>query len=243
VALRSRLPSQDQHEPRVGPAADRPAPPEWQAKPRLRGRFHQAAFLAALPGGFLLVMAAQTALARLAAAIYAGSLVALYGVSAAYHRIRWSPRSLRAMKRLDHSMIYVLIAGTTTPLALLVLHRPWSVLLLVVVWSGAAIGIVLKMTHVDGLHRLTGALYVALGWVTILLAPQWIPGLSRTALVLVILGGLAYTAGAIVLLRNKPDPAPKTFGYHEIWHVMVVIASTCHYVAILLMVLPIRPVG
>jgi hemolysin III len=213
------------------------------SKPRLRGRFHQGAFLAAIPGGWFLVSAAHTAVARLAAAIYAGSLVALYGVSAAYHRIDWSPRSRRVMKRLDHSMIYVLIAGTATPLALLVLRRPWSVVLLAVVWTGAGIGIALKMTRIDGLHGLTGALYVVLGWVAILLAPEWIPHLSRTALSLVILGGLAYTAGAVVLLRRKPDPAPRTFGYHEIWHAMVVVASACHYVAILLMVLPVRGVG
>lgn len=207
---------------------------ESSAKPRLRGRLHQAAFFAAIPAGVILLSAAQTAAARATAAIYVASLLGLYGTSGAYHVVPWSPRALRWMKRLDHSMIFVLIAGTTTPLSLLVMRPPWSVALVAVVWGGAAAGIALKMLRVDGFRIVGGTLYIALGWAVVLTAPQLISGLSFGALMLVVAGGMLYTGGAIVLLRRKPDPSPRTFGYHEVWHSMVILASACHYLAILL---------
>jgi hemolysin III len=203
---------------------------------------HQAAFLAAIPAGIALVSIARGASARAAATVYALSLVGLFGASGAYHRLARSPRSRRWLKRLDHAMIFVLIAGTATPVALLALHPPWSVLLLVVVWGGAALGISLKMFRVEGFRVLTGTLYIVLGWAVVLVLPQLVHGLGTVPLILVFVGGLLYTAGSIVLLRNKPNPAPATFGYHEIWHSMVVAASACHYVAVLLLLVAARSV-
>ena len=215
-------------------------PEALPARPRLRGRFHQAAFFVAVPAAVVLVTSAHTTTARVAAAIFALSVVGLYGVSAAYHRIQWSPPALRRMKRLDHSMIFVLIAGTATPLSLLVLPSPWSVAFLAGLWGGAAGGIGLKMLRIDGFRLVTGTLYIAMGWAALLLGPQLVRVLSPVSLSLVVLGGLLYTGGAVVLLRNKPDPAPATFGYHEIWHLMVIAGTACHYVVVLLLVLPAR---
>jgi hemolysin III len=209
-------------------------------KPRLRGRFHQAAFFAAIPAGVTLVALAPTATARTAAAVYVGSLAGLFGVSGAYHRLRWSPRLRAAMKRADHSMIYVLIAGTITPISLLALKAPWSFIFLGSAWAVAAVGITLKMIRVDGFSVLTGMLYVALGWSAVVFLPQLARRLSAVDLGLVVVGGLLYTGGAIVFLRKRPDPRPATFGYHEIWHSFVVVGSVCHYIAVLLLILPAR---
>jgi hemolysin III len=177
---------------------------------------------------------------KLAAAIYALSLVGLFGASAVYHLSRGSPIRARKLKRLDHSMIFVLIAGTYTPFSLLVLHRPWSVAVLVIAWSGAAAGIALKVLDVDGLSGVTGTLYISLGWLGVLFLPQAVREMSTTAIVLMITGGILYTLGAIVLLRRKPDPNPLVFGYHEVWHSMVIAAGACHYVMILLIILAAR---
>jgi hemolysin III len=208
--------------------------------PRLRGRLHQAAFFTALPAGVALVMAARGTAPRVAAVIYALSLAGLYGTSAAYHRLPWSLRGRRWMKRLDHSMIFLLIAGTYTPFALLVMHGAWRVSILAVVWGLAAVGVILKMVHIDGLHALGGALYICLGWLAILAAPQIIRGLSGVGIGLLLTGGILYTTGALVLNRHKPDPDPAVFGYHEVWHSFVVGASACHYVLILLLLLSVR---
>ena len=204
---------------------------------------HRVAFFVAIPAGVTLVTVAATMAARIAVGIYALSLAGLYGTSAAYHRIRWSPAAKRWLKRLDHSMIFVLIAGTVTPFSVLVLHPPWSVALLTVVWGGAVFGIVLKMLRIDGFRVITGTLYIGLGWAVVIAAPQLVSRLSAPSLALVIAGGLLYTGGAIVLLRRRPDPIPARFGYHEVWHSMVVAASACHYVAVLLILLPGRVAG
>ncbi len=219
------------------------APPNYDAtviraqplpKPRLRGWFHSVAFFVSIPAGIVLVVIARSAAARTAAIIYALSLTALFGVSGAYHRGSWSPQALRWMKRLDHSMIFVLIAGSYTPISLLVLHGAWSIVILATVWAGAALGVTLKMFRVDGLHHLTGGLYMALGWLAVVAFPQIARGLSGPAIALMVAGGLLYTGGAVVLARNRPDPSPATFGYHEVWHTCIVCAATCHYVMILL---------
>jgi len=211
-----------------------------QPVPTWRGRLHQIAFFVAIPAGIALVALARGTSARVVAAVYAVSLVGLYGTSATYHRLARSPRARLWMKRLDHSMIFVLIAGTVTPVAVLVVGPPWSVVLLGVVWGGAALGIALKMFVIDGFRVLTGTLYIVLGWVAVLTLPQLVRGLSIASLVLVVAGGVLYTVGAVVLLRKRPDPSPSTFGYHEVWHSMVVAGSACHYVAVLLIVLAFR---
>ncbi len=206
-------------------------------KPAWRGRLHQIAFIVSIPQGLALVVAAADWVSRISAAIYALSLSGLYGVSASYHRLRWTPPALVRIRTLDHAMIYLLIAGTYTPFSLLVLEGVWATVLLAAVWAGALFGIGVKLVGVDKMRRLGGTLYIVLGWLAVLAAPQLVGRLSMPVLALIVSGGLLYTAGAVVLLRRKPDPNPLVFGYHEIWHVMVVAASLCHYVAILLLVL------
>ncbi len=218
-------------------AADEVVPEHLRPKPRMRGWFHQVAFFLTIPAGVVLFSAAQTTAARVAALIYSFSLAGLYGVSATYHRRRWSATGFRWMRRLDHAMIYLLIAGSATPVALLGLRAPWSIVALAVVWAGAAVGITLKLLRIEKFKILTGALYILLGWVLFPFAPQLLRSLSGTSVALILIGGVLYTGGAVVLARNKPNPAPATFGYHEIWHSMVIAASACHYAAVLLLVL------
>lgn len=203
-------------------------------KPRFRGRLHQAAFFVALPAGVVLVLLAHSATARVGGLVYAVTLAGLFGSSAAYHRGQWSERARRWMKRLDHASIYLLIAGTYTPFCLLVLHGRLSIAILVVVWIGALAGIGLKMWRIDGLHVISGILYVALGWLVVVAGPQIVSNMSPLGVALVIAGGAFYTAGAIVLASKRPNPNPAVFGYHEVWHAATIAASACHYAAILL---------
>jgi hemolysin III len=143
------------------------------------------------------------------------------------------------MKRLDHSMIFVLIAGSWTPLALL-LSKPWSIIALAVVWGGSLLGIGLKLLKVDGLPILSGALYVTLGWLVVLVLPQLARRMTGLDLGLLLAGGLLYTGGVVVLARNRPSPRPLVFGYHEVWHSMVVGAGVCHYTMVLLITMSAR---
>ena len=207
------------------------APP---VKPLLRGWIHLVAFFVSIPAGVVLVLLAQSAAARVAAAIYALSLTALFGASAAYHRVRWSPRASRRMKRLDHSMIFVLIAGSYTPISILVLHGAWSVVILSIAWAGAVLGITLKLARIDGLHGVTGILYMGLGWLATIALPQLVRGMTVPQLVLLVTGGLLYTAGAIVFASRRPDPRPAIFGFHEVWHSFMVAAAACHFAMIAL---------
>lgn len=216
--------------PAVGTAA------AARAVPRLRGRIHQVAFVVAVPTGALLVALARGGAARLGAAVFALGLVAVLGSSAAYHRGRWGAAARRRMKRLDHSMIYVLIAATYTPVALLVLHGPWRVAMLAAVWAGAVLGIALKLARIDGFRVATAALYVGLGWLAVAALPQLVRGMPAPALALTVAGGLLYTAGAIVFALRRPDPAPAVFGYHEVWHALMVAAAACHTAMVALLV-------
>jgi hemolysin III len=206
------------------------------AKPRLRGWIHEIAFFVSIPAGVTLVLLARSPLAKLVAGIYAVSLTAVFGSSAAYHRGRWSPAALRRMKRLDHSMIYVLIAGSYTPVSVFALHGAWSIVMLSLAWAVAAVGITLKLAKIDGLHVTSAILYMAAGWLVLVALPQIVRGLSLPAIVLMVTGGLLYTAGAIVFASKKPNPSPATFGYHEVWHSFMTAAVMCHWVMILLVV-------
>jgi hemolysin III len=202
--------------------------PTTLERPRWRGRLHQIAFVVSIPAGVSLVAAAPTALARLSAGIYAVTLWAMYGASAALHRITWGPRALRWMRRLDHSMIFVLIAGTYTPFALLALRPPWSTVVLAVVWGGAVVGVAVRLLS-DGLRLLRGTLYIVLGWVGILVLPGVVGELGPVGVGLMLAGGLFYTVGAALFALGRPVLRPDVFGYHEMWHVMVVVGSACHY--------------
>jgi hemolysin III len=217
--------------PPLGPGAG----PGGPVTPRLRGRLHQLAFAASIPAGIALVLQARTVPARLAAAVYAMSLAGLYAASAAFHRGRWSPTVRRRMDQADHAMIYVLIAGTYTPFALLIFDRPWGVAVLGLVWTVAAAGIaVVVWRHRIPLVGIT--LYLTLGWLGVVALP-WLAGrLGAVKLTLLVAGGVLYTVGAVVLHRQRPNPSPAVFGYHEVWHAFTVAAGLCHYTLIWLLV-------
>ncbi len=210
--------------------------PSVVPKPRLRGRLHQLAFVVSIPAGIVLIGLARSAVDRVGAAVFALSLTGLYGVSAAYHRGHWSPRAERLMKHLDHSMIYVLIAGSYTPITLLTLQPAWGITLLALAWTGATIGVLITILRLERWHRIGFAMYLALGWLLVVATPQLVHSLSGMELALLATGGLLYTVGAIVLARNRPDPRPNFFGYHELWHSFVVSAGACHYTLVLLLV-------
>lgn len=201
-------------------------------RPLLRGWLHAATFFLAIPSVVLLIVAADTALSRTAAGVYGGSLLLGFGVSAAYHRLAHSVQARALMQRFDHSAIFLLIAGTYVPVCLLGLPRSWGVPLLVVVGALAAIGIALKLLAFHRSATLTYALYPIMGWVAVVATPALISHLSTTQLVLIIAGGVAYTVGIPVLVVRRPDPWPKVFGYHEIWHVFTVVAAVLHFAAV-----------
>jgi hemolysin III len=171
------------------------AHPEVRVKPRLRGVFHQYAFFASLASGTLLVLLAATTRALVAAAVYAASVSALFGVSALYHRVTWTTSARRRMRRLDHAMIFLLIAGTYTPVGLLVLHGTLGAVVLAVVWGGALVGIVLQLTWTTAPRWLGGTVYLALGWVAVAAMPQLFARLGVAGGLLVVVGGLVYSAG------------------------------------------------
>lgn len=222
----------------AGPATPPTAPAEPAATdvPRLRGRIHQVAFFVSLPVGAALVALARGGAARLGAAVYALGLAAVFGSSAAYHRGAWGPAARRRMKRLDHSMIYVLIAASYTPVALLALHGRWRLAVLAVSWAGATLGVALKLVRIDGFRVATAALYMALGWLALAALPQLVRGMPTPALALAVAGGLLYTAGAIVFALRRPDPRPMVFGYHEVWHAFMVAAAACHAAMVAILV-------
>jgi hemolysin III len=160
------------------------------------------------------------------------ALSSQFGVSAAYHLGMWSEVGRERMRTLDHATIFVLIAGTYTPFCLLVLHGAAAIVVLVIVWTGAALGIAMKVYRVD-LHVVSGFLYLGLGWVAVIVFPAFLRDLSTTELALMVAGGLLYSGGALVLALHRPNPWPRTFGYHEIWHAATIGAAACLYAAIL----------
>jgi hemolysin III len=207
-------------------------------KPRFRGVVHQWSFFVALAAGAALVAWAPAGRATAASAVYAGALAGLLGTSALYHRVTWQPRARAWLRRLDHSMIFVLIAGTYTPFALLVLDGSLSDIVLIGVWAGAAAGIVFTLLWVSAPKWLAAGAYVALGWFSIIAVPRITERAGAGALALLAVGGVAYTAGAVVYARRSPDPNPEVFGYHEIFHLLVIGAAAAHFVAIAGFVLP-----
>lgn len=210
---------------------------EDPVKPRMRGRLHQVAFFFWVPAGVSLVALGRTAASRAASAVYVVCIIALYGVSAAYHRLPWSPRWRPWMRRIDHSTIFIFIAGTYTPLAVLALDGAWRVSILGAVWGAAAVGVVLKMLRLRLASRAGTAMYVALGWTAIVALPQLVRNLSVVAVALLFVGGALYTAGAVVYALRRPDPNPRVFGYHEIYHSLVIGGSLCHFAVIVRLVL------
>ncbi len=211
---------------------DLPMHPRDAVKPRLRGVLHSYAFVLCLLTGLVLVALAPVPRARLAAVVYAVCLAGLFGISALYHRRDWGPRARDVMARLDHSMIFVFIAGTYTPFALLDLHGTTAVVVLAVVWGGAGIGVATRLLWLRAPRYAVLPLYLGLGWTAAFIVPQLIHVGGVAPFVLLCAGGLMYSLGGIVYAVRRPDPAPKIFGYHEVFHLMTIVAALCHYVAI-----------
>jgi hemolysin III len=204
-------------------------------RPRARGWIHRVSFLVACPAGLVLVAVAPTTGARVAVAVYALALITVFWVSSTYHRNPWPVEERARWQRRDHAAIHLLIAGSYTPYCLFALEGSWRVGMLAAVWIGAAIGILVKLYRVD-LHVLSGIMYLGLGWLAVVVFPQFVDGLSTAALILTIIGGLLYTAGALVLALHRPRLFPRTFGYHELWHTATAAAASCHFAAVFLMV-------
>jgi hemolysin III len=205
-------------------------------KPRLRGVFHELALYSTIPLGIALGLTASGRHAQVAAAVFAGAVVAMFGASALYHRFTWSPGARLWLRRLDHAAIFGLIAGTYTPFGLLVLHGARQTAVLAVVWSGAAVAIATKMVWVRGPKWISAAAGITLGWVGVLVLPQILDHAGVAVAMLVLVGGLCYTVGGIVYARRRPDPLPRVFGYHEIFHALVVAAVALQYGAVALIV-------
>jgi hemolysin III len=215
-------------------------PPVLLDKPRLRGWLHVWAFAVSLVAGVVLVSVAAATRgtgAALATSVYALTVCLLFGTSAMYHRVRWSTPTRRAVvARLDHSMIFLFIAGSYTPFALLAMPERIGRTVLVVVWVGAVAGVLLKTSWITAPRWLSVPLYIGLGWVAVFVLPDLLGHGGVAALVLVILGGLVYTVGGVVYGLKRPDPVPAVFGFHEVFHLCTVVAAACHMVAVWLAV-------
>ncbi len=207
-------------------------------RPRFRGVSHRIAFFLALPLAVVLAFEVDTGAGRVAAIAFGTSAAAMFGASALYHGVHWPDAKRRWLRRLDHAGIYGLIAGTYTAVGLLVLEGSWRTIVLGIVWVGAAAGIALKFLWVDGPKWLSAAIGIALGWVAVVAFPQIVAGVGVAGSVLVVVGGIAYTAGALVYALRRPDPIPAVFGYHEVFHALVIVAVACQYSAIAFYVLP-----
>jgi hemolysin III len=207
-------------------------------KPRLRGVSHQYAFFVSVGCGVGLILAASGGRARIAATIYAVAVSALLGTSALYHRHNWRPKARRWMKRADHSMIFVLIAGTYTPVALLALKGSLASTILIVLWAGALGGVVFKLVWIDAPRWLFATVYALLGLVTAAVFGQLPAAIGWLGVAGLATGGLLYLVGAVIYTSGWPNPRPKVFGYHEIFHALVITAAGLHYAVIAFAVLP-----
>ncbi|MDA8343333.1 MAG: hemolysin III family protein [Actinomycetota bacterium] len=224
------------------PAAPAPAgasPPSTAVKPRLRGVLHEVAAYVAVAAGFGLVLAAPTAGATVAVTVYAVAVVALFGVSALFHRRTWGPAGRRRMRRADHSTIFVAIAGSYTAVGGLALTGTPRTALLVTVWVGAAVGIALRQLWLDAPKWVVALPYVVVGWSALLVLPPLFHALRVTGSVLLLLGGIAYSAGAVVYAAKRPNPVPGVFGYHEVFHACTLVGAALHYVVIAGFCLPL----
>jgi hemolysin III len=209
-----------------------------RVKPRLRGVSHEIAFFLALPLGVALVLEPDTGRGRLAAIVFAASVAAMFGASGLYHRVEWSEARRLWMRRLDHAGIYALIAGTYTPFGLLALRGNWRVVVLAIVWTGAAAAVLLKFVWVAAPKWLSALVGIGLGWVGVVVFPQLLTRIGVGGSLLVLAGGLGYTAGALVYAFRRPDPLPTVFGYHELFHAFVIVAVGFQYAAVAFFLLP-----
>lgn len=209
---------------------------EEALKPHLRGVLHEIAFAVSLVTGTVIVCLADGSRARVGASVYAASVALLFGTSAAYHRGHWSPRAHRVMARLDHSMIFVLIAGTYTPFCLVLLHGALRWVIFGIAWGGALAGILLRNVFRQPPRWVFVVIYLTLGWVALAVLPQVLDRGGVAIFVLMLTGGVFYSAGAVVYARKRPDPSPRWFGFHEVFHACTLAAFAVHYVAVSLAV-------
>jgi len=239
VAMESMTEKRDAALETMADAKEAAAEAIAKVKPRLRGVSHEYAFFVSLVLGALLVILADGASARASVAIYAASLSALFGVSALYHRVNWKrPSSRRWMRRLDHTMIFFLIAGTLTPFAVLVMEPPLATALLIAVWGGALAGTIVELVWTDSPKWISASVYVAVGLIGAVGFPAIIAETGLVAGILIATGGVLYITGAVVYAVGRPDPSPAVFGYHEIFHALVIAAAATHFAAVAFYALP-----
>jgi hemolysin III len=239
AALERMAGARDAATERVADARAAAAEQIAKVKPRLRGVSHEYAFFVSLFLGAGLIVLARGFEARLAVAVYALSLSALFGVSALYHRVDWQrPNVRRWMRRLDHTMIFFLIAGTVTPFALLVLEPPLATALLIAVWAGALAGTIVELIWIEAPKWVSAIVYIAVGLIGAVGFPAIVAEAGIGAGLLIAAGGALYATGAIIYAAQRPDPSPAVFGYHEIFHVFVIAAAATHFAAIALFALP-----
>jgi hemolysin III len=210
-----------------------------ELKPKLRGWLHAYAAAMSIATGAAMVAVAGALRGERAGAttgIYCATVTLLFGTSALYHRLTWSPAAHRVMKRLDHSMIFVFIAGTYTPIAVLTLPHDAALGVLVAVWTGALVGVALQTTWPAAPRWLSAPCYIALGWVAAFVMPDLLRNAGAAAFVLILAGGVVYTIGGAVYALKRPNPYPGVFGFHEVFHLCTLVAAICHYVAVWLAV-------
>ena len=199
-------------------------------RPRWRGRIHGGAVAVTIPAGIILTLVTPSGVARVAVFVYVASLLALFSTSASYHLFTRTQRAQRTMRQLDHAMVYVLIAGTYTPVCLLALPRTIGVIFLIGIWCAALLGIVLKITW--RAHKVSGAMYLIIGWAALIILPWAYHRAGFTSLLLFALGGIVYTVGAILFYLQRPQLRPLVFGYHEVWHVFTVVAVALQFAGV-----------
>lgn len=206
------------------------------SKPTVRGWIHAIAFPLALIAGVVLVATAPTTAAKVSSAIFAATAVLLFGVSALLHRGHWSPRVENGLRRMDHANIYLIIAGTYTPLAVLAVPPNDGKIMLAIVWTGAIAGVFFRVFWLGAPRWLSTTLYVVIGWVAVFFVPELIDGAGVTAFVLIVIGGVLYSIGAVIYGTKRPHLVSGTFGFHELFHAFTVAAFVCHYIAIWIVV-------
>ena len=199
-------------------------------RPRWRGRIHGGAVAVTLPAGIILTLVTPSGLARVAVFVYVASLLALFSTSASYHLFTRTQRAQRTMRQLDHAMVFVLIAGTYTPVCLLALPRTIGVIFLIGIWCAAILGIALKITW--RAHKVSGAMYLIIGWAALIILPWAYHRAGFTSLLLFALGGIVFTVGAILFYLQRPQLRPLVFGYHEVWHVFTVVAVALQFAGV-----------